>query len=127
MTRALDRDGEGTLALRREARLAARFNLATLRQEPAQAGNILVINLFYAIGSEDVYAATTTGTTTTEATTAATATAIAATTATTAIATTATAAPAIIGARRAVIARPTIARSERRALLIHHRLFLPHD
>lgn len=119
MARALDRDREGTLALRGEACLAARLNLTALGEEPAQTGDILVINLVNTIGGEDVYPTTPTGATTTKPTTA-TATAKSATAAT------ATALTAIIGTRWAVVTRPTLARSERRALLIHHRSFLLH-
>ncbi len=127
MPRALDGDGEGALALRGKAGLAARLDLAALREEPAQAGDILVVNLIHAIGGEDVHATATAATaakpTATTAEPAATATkaaaAIAAEPATaTAVTTT------IIGAGRAVLTRRTVVRCPLRALLISHGLFL---
>ena len=126
MPRALDSDGEGALALRGEAGLAARFDLAAFGKEPAQAGDILVINLINTIGGEDVHTTATATTaakaaTATAATKAATATTATepATAAATAITTT------IIGAGRAILTRRAIVRCPLlRALLISHGLFL---
>lgn len=70
MPRALNGDGEGALALRGKAGLATRLDLATLREEPAQTGDILVVNLINAVGGEDVHAATATAATTEPAATA---------------------------------------------------------
>jgi len=97
MSRALDGDGEGTLALRGETGLAARLDLAALRKKPSQTGDILVVNLVNAVSGEDVHA--------TAATTAATA-------------------PAIIGSGRAGFAWRAVVRSPLRALLISHGPFL---
>ncbi len=148
MPGALDGDGEGALTLRGKPGLAARLDLAALRQEPAQAGDILVVNLINAIGGEDIHATATTATATKPATAAATepasataaatepgATATAATTkpttatVTTELATaTATAAitTAVIRARGTVVAtRRAIVRCPLRALLISHGLIPP--
>ena len=143
MARTLDGDGEGALALRGQAGLAARLDLAPLRKEPAQAGDILVINLINTIGSEDVHttataAATAEPTAATEAATATTATTkptataaaiITETTTTTAVtAEAASAAPTIattfIGTGRAILTRRAVVRCPLRALLISHGLFL---
>lgn len=135
MPRALNGDGEGALTLRGKTGLATRFDLATLREKPAQAGDILVVNLINAIGGKDVHAATTTATateTTTAAAAAKSATAAAATaksaTATTITAEPATAATAvtttIIGTGGAVITRRALIRCPLRALLVSHGLFL---
>lgn len=135
MPRALNGDGEGALTLRGKTGLATRFDLATLREKPAQAGDILVVNLINAIGGKDVHAATTTATAT-ETTTAAaaakpatTATATAksatATTITTEPATAATAVTTtVIGTGGAVITRRALIRCPLRALLVSHGLFL---
>ncbi len=145
MPGALDGDGERALALRGQARLTARLDLATLRQEPAQAGNILVVNLIYAIGGEDVHATATTTTsaepataaaaesaaaaaataTATEPATAATITTESATAATATA--TATVTATVVGTRRAGVttARCAIVRCPLRALLISHRLYPP--
>jgi len=135
MPRALNGDGEGALTLRGKAGLATRFDLATLREKPAQAGDILVVNLINAIGGKDVHAATTTATAT-ETTTAAAAAAKSATAAAaakSATATTITAEPAtaatavtttIIGTGGAVITRRALIRCPLRALLVSHGLFL---
>ncbi len=134
MPRALNGDGEGALTLRGKTGLATRFDLATLREKPAQAGDILVVNLINAIGGKDVHAATTTATTT-ETTTAAAAKSAtaAAATAKSATATTITAEPAtaatavtttIIGTGGAVITRRALIRCPLRALLVSHGLFL---
>ena len=134
MPRALNGDGEGALTLRGKTGLATRFDLATLREKPAQAGDILVVNLINAIGGKDVHAATTTATAT-ETTTAAAAKSAAAATATakSATATTITAEPAtaatavtttIIGTGGAVITRRALIRCPLRALLVSHGLFL---
>jgi len=130
MPRALNSDGEGALALRGKASLAAWLDLAALREEPAQAGNILVVNLVNAIGGEDVYAATTTGATTEPAATAAaaksaaTAAAKSATATITTEPTTATATTAIIGTGGAIISRCALIRCPLRALLVSHGLCL---
>ncbi len=133
MPRALNSDGEGALALRGKASLAAWLDLAALREEPAQAGNILVVNLVNAIGGEDVYAATTTGATTEPAATAAAAAKSAATaaakSATATITTepttaTATVTTAIIGTGGAIISRCALIRCPLRALLVSHGLCL---
>ena len=129
MPRALDGDGEGARALRGKAGLAARLDLAALREEPAQAGDILVVNLIHAIGGEDVHATATAATaakpTATTAEPAATATkAAAAIAAEPAAATAATVTTTIIGAGRAVLTRRTVVRCPLRALLISHGLFL---
>jgi hypothetical protein len=131
MPRALDGDGEGALALRGEARLAARFDLAALGDEAAEAGDVLVIDLVHAIGREDIDPAPATGARSTEAP-AATAAKPAATTAeaATAAATTEPAAATItvaatlLGARGAAIAGRALARCARGALLINHGAFL---
>ncbi len=135
MPRAFNSDGEGALALRGKASLAAWLDLAALREEPAQAGNILVVNLVNAIGGEDVHAATTTGATTEPAATTATAaksaaaaaaaksaTAAITTEPTTATATTVT--TAIIGTGGAIITRCALIRCPLRALLVSHGLCL---
>jgi hypothetical protein len=133
--RALDRDGESTLALGREARLAPWFNLAALGDEAAQAGDILVVDVVHAIGREDIDAPPSTGTGATEATATATAEAATAATATAEATTAATAAAeattatitfatAIVGSRRAIIAGRAIARCAGGALLINHGSFL---
>jgi hypothetical protein len=132
MPRAFDSDGEGALALRGEAGLAARFDLAALGKEPAQAGDILVVNLINTIGGEDVHTTATAttaakaATATTKAATATTATEPAtATTVTAEAATAATIATTIIGAGRAILTRRAIVRCPLlRALLISHGLFL---
>jgi hypothetical protein len=147
MPGALDSDSEGALALRGQAGLAARFDLAPLGKEAAQAGDILVINLINAIGGEDVHP-TATATTAAEpaaaptaeaapatATTepAATAAAFATKATATATAITTEAAPAttvattIIGTGGAVLTWRTIVRCPLRALLISHGLFLLKD
>jgi hypothetical protein len=129
--RALDGDGEGALALRGESRLAARFDLAALGDEAAQAGDILVIDLVHAIGCEDVHAAPATRAGTTEAPAATTT--KPATAATTKPATATAAKPAaaaitiaatILGTRRAIIAGRALARCAGGALLINHESFL---
>jgi len=136
MPRALNGDGEGALTLRGKTGLATRFDLATLREKPAQAGDILVVNLINAIGGKDVHAATTTATateTTTAAAAAAKSATAAAATAKSATATTITAEPAtaatavttmIIGTGGAVITRRALIRCPLRALLVSHGLFL---
>ncbi len=133
MPRALNGDGEGALTLRGKAGLATRFDLATLREKPAQAGDILVVNLINAIGGKDVHAATTTATATETTTAAAAKSATAAATAKSATATTITAEPAttatavtttIIGTGGAVITRRALIRCPLRALLVSHGLFL---
>ncbi len=147
MPGALDGDGKGALALRGKSGLAARLDLAALRQEPAQAGDILVVNFINAIGGEDIHATATTATATEPATaatepasaTAATTEPGAAATATTAATkpttatvttelATATAAvtTTVIGARGTVVAtRRAIVRCPLRALLISHGLIPP--
>jgi len=132
MPRALNGDGEGALALRGKAGLATWLDLATFREEPAQAGDILVVNLVYAVGGEDVHAATATAATaTTTAAKPATATTTAAKPATAATfaaeptaATAATVTTAVIGTGWAVITRCALIRCPLRALLISHGLFL---
>ena len=133
MPRALNSDGESALTLRGKAGLATRLDLAALRKEPAQTGDILVVNLINAVSGEDVHAATATAATTESATTptkpatAATVTAKSATAATI-TAEPATTAPtvttAVIGTGWAVITRRALIRCPLRALLISHRLFL---
>jgi len=117
MPRALNGDGEGALALRRKAGLAARLDLATLREEPAQTGDILVVNLVNAVSGEDVHAATATAATTEPSATTATATKPTTATAATAksatatfaaesaAATAATVTTAVIGTGGAIITR----------------------
>lgn len=131
MPRALDGDGEGALALRGQAGLAARFDLATLGKKPAQAGDILIVNLINTIGGENVY---TTATATTTAKPAATAAEAATATATTEPTATAaaitpeaaatTVATTVIGTGGTVLTRRTVIRCPVRALLINHGLFL---
>jgi hypothetical protein len=121
MPRALNGDGERALALRGETGLAARLDLAALRNEPAQARDVLVVDLIDTIGREDVYPAAPT----TAATKAATATPEApATTATKTTAAPAAAIATIIGAGGTVVHGCAIARRGLRTLLINHELFL---
>jgi len=146
MPGALDGDGEGALTLRGKPGLAARLDLAALRQEPAQAGDILVVNLINAIGGKDIHTTATTATATEPGAAAATepasataattepgaaaatepASATAATTELTTATATAAVTTAVIGARGTVVAtRRAIVRCPLRALLISHGLIPP--
>jgi hypothetical protein len=115
---ALDRDGERALTLRGELRLAARLDLAALREEAAQPGDIFVVNLVNAVRLEDVHPAAATAATTAAATEAAP-------TTTKTTATAAATAASVIRAGGAIVTVPTTARcGSLRALLINHESFL---
>ncbi len=124
MPRALDRDGEGALTLRGKAGLATRLNLAALREEPAQAGDIFVVNLIHTIGGKDVHAAAAPAAATEPAAATAAESATAATTPAAEPATTATVSTTVIGTGGTGITRRTVVRCPLRALLISHGLFL---